>query len=104
MLDFYADWCTSCKEMERFTFAQSSVKDKFQGFVLLRTDVTANSKADREMLRRFGLFGPPSTIFYDQDGHLKSERVVGYKAAPEFLSILDRTYPPKVATALHPTL
>lgn len=93
MLDFYADWCTSCKEMERFTFADASVKDKLQRFVLLRADVTANSQADRELLRRFGIFGPPSTIFYDTDGKLKTERVVGYKPASAFLSTLQRTYP-----------
>ena len=93
MLDFYADWCTSCKEMERFTFANTSVKDKLQRFVLLRADVTANSQQDRELLRRFGIFGPPSTIFYDADGKLKAERVVGYKTASDFLSTLQRTYP-----------
>lgn len=93
MLDFYADWCTSCKEMERFTFADASVKDKLQRFALLRADVTANSQEDRALLRRFGIFGPPSTIFYGADGKLKTERVVGYKPAPAFLSTLQRTYP-----------
>ncbi|WP_137925048.1 protein-disulfide reductase DsbD [Cupriavidus sp. 2SB] len=93
MLDFYADWCTSCKEMERFTFADSSVKNKLQRFVLLRADVTANSQEDRELLRRFGIFGPPSAIFYDADGKLKAERVVGYKSASAFLSTLQRIYP-----------
>lgn len=93
MLDFYADWCTSCKEMERLTFADASVKGKLQRFVLLRADVTANSQADRELLRRFGIFGPPSTIFYDADGKLKTERVVGYQPAPAFLFTLQRTYP-----------
>lgn len=93
MLDFYADWCTSCKEMERFTFADARVKSKLQRFVLLRADVTANSQEDRELLRRFGIFGPPSTIFYDADGKLKTERAVGYKPASAFLSTLQRTYP-----------
>lgn len=79
--------------MERFTFADASVKDKLQRFVLLRADVTANSQEDRALLRRFGIFGPPSTIFYGADGKLKTERVVGYKPAPAFLSTLQRTYP-----------
>lgn len=103
MLDFYAEWCTSCKEMERFTFADSSVKDKLQRFVRLRADVSANSQEDRELLRRFGIFGPPSTIFYDEAGNLKIERVVGYTTVPDFLSILRRAYSSGSATAEDPT-
>ena len=59
MLDFYADWCVSCKEMERFTFADSQVAARMKQFVLLKADVTANTDADTALLKRFGLFGPP---------------------------------------------
>jgi thiol:disulfide interchange protein DsbD len=103
MLDFYAEWCTSCKEMERFTFTDSSVKDKLQPFVRLRADVSANSQADRQLLRRFGIFGPPSLVFYDEAGNLKTERIVGYKTAPDFLSILRRVSPSRSATTEDPT-
>ena len=65
MLDFYADWCVSCKEMERFTFTDPAVQKKLAGALLLKADVTANNAQDRELLKRFSLFGPPGTIFFD---------------------------------------
>ena len=61
MLDFYADWCVSCKEMERYTFTDPKVQKKLAGALLLKADVTANNDEDRELLRRFRLFGPPGT-------------------------------------------
>ena len=68
MLDFYADWCVSCKEMERFTFTDPAVQRRLAGALLLRADVTANNAEDRELLRRFRLFGPPALIFFDAAG------------------------------------
>lgn len=89
MLDFYADWCVSCKEMERLTFQDADVKKSFAGMLLLQADVTANSADDRELLKRFGLFGPPGIIFFDRRGNeIQGSRVVGYKPADRFSAIL----------------
>jgi thiol:disulfide interchange protein DsbD len=91
MLDFYADWCVSCKEMERFTFADPQVAARMQQIVLLKADVTANSDADKELLKRFGLFGPPGIIFFDAQGkEIADLRVVGFQPAQQFLPILER--------------
>jgi thiol:disulfide interchange protein DsbD len=68
MLDFYADWCTSCKEMERHTFSDPAVASALQGFVLLQADVTANDESDRELLNHFEIQGPPLIVFYRSDG------------------------------------
>jgi thiol:disulfide interchange protein DsbD len=89
MLDFYADWCVSCKEMETQTFVDPGVKAKLANAVLLRADVTANSADDRALLKRFGLFGPPGIIFFDAQGReVGRTRVVGYQDAPRFLQSL----------------
>lgn len=89
LLDFYADWCVSCKEMERFTFADPRVRARLAGWTLLQADVTANSDADRALLQRFGLYGPPGIIFFDAGGNeIKGIRVVGFQSADEFLSLL----------------
>jgi thiol:disulfide interchange protein DsbD len=91
MLDFYADWCVSCKEMERFTFADPQVAARMQQIVLLKADVTANSDADKELLKRFGLFGPPGIIFFDAQGkEIADLRVVGFQPAQQFLPTLER--------------
>jgi len=85
MLDFYADWCTSCIEMERYTFTSPEVQAALAGAVLLQADVTANDAADQALLRRFGIFGPPSIIFFGPDGDERPNyRVVGYQPAAEF--------------------
>lgn len=85
MLDFYADWCVSCKEMERFTFADPGIRERLGKAILLKADVTANSPQDRALLRRFTLFGPPATIFFDARGQeLRSLRVVGFQNAERF--------------------
>jgi thioredoxin:protein disulfide reductase len=91
MLDFYADWCVTCKEMERFTFTDPRVRAKLAGILLLQADVTANSDDDKALLKRFGLFGPPGIIFFDGAGKENSSRVVGYQPADRFLDVLDRT-------------
>ena len=85
MLDFYADWCVSCKEMEAQTFVDPGVRAKLDKAVLLRADVTANSEDDRALLKRFHLFGPPGIILFDAQGHeLESARVVGFQDAARF--------------------
>jgi len=85
MLDFYADWCVSCKEMERFTFQDAAVRERLAHATLLKADVTANSADDKALLQRFGLFGPPGTLFFDAKGQeLPKLRVVGFVAAREF--------------------
>ena len=93
LLDFYADWCVSCKEMERYTFTDAQVKQKLSGAVLLRADVTANSEADQALLKRFGIFGPPTIAFYDARGtEQPTYRVVGFMKAPAFAAVLDRAF------------
>ncbi|MEO8628954.1 MAG: protein-disulfide reductase DsbD [Betaproteobacteria bacterium] len=85
MLDFYADWCVSCKEMERFTFADPAVKAQMSKMLLLQADVTANSENDAQLLKRFGLFGPPGILFFAADGkELQDMRVIGFQPADKF--------------------
>ena len=93
MLDFYADWCVSCKEMERFTFADAKVQSRLKDVVLLQVDVTGNTADDKALLKRFGLFGPPGIIFYDKAGQEIAYRVVGYEPAEKFLQSLDKAIP-----------
>ncbi|MDQ8022977.1 MAG: protein-disulfide reductase DsbD [Moraxellaceae bacterium] len=89
MLDFYADWCVSCKEMERFTFADAAVAKQLEGFTLLQADVTANDDADKALLKRFGLFGPPGIIFFDAQGReVDGLRVIGFMGATRFGQVL----------------
>ncbi|SIT36756.1 Thiol:disulfide interchange protein DsbD [Paraburkholderia ribeironis] len=93
MLDFYADWCVSCKEMEKLTFSDPRVQAKLKQMSLLRADVTANNTDDQALLKRFGLFGPPGIIFFDGEGK-EVLRVVGYESADKFLRTLDRAGAP----------
>ena len=91
ILDFYADWCVSCKEMEAFTFTNTQVAERMNQAVLLQADVTANDKQDKALLRRYGIFGPPAIIFYDTKGaEVDGARVVGYMPADKFSYHLDR--------------
>ncbi len=90
MLDFYADWCTSCKEMEKLTFSDSKVKAALKDTLLLQADVTANSADDQALLKRFNLFGPPGIIFFDKTGVEMLTRVIGYKNAEDFTQILNK--------------
>jgi thiol:disulfide interchange protein DsbD len=89
MLDFYADWCVSCKEMERFTFSDARVRQTLAGWTLLQADVTSNSDEDKALLARFKLFGPPGIIFFDSQGkELGDVRVIGFQGAEQFLRTL----------------
>jgi thiol:disulfide interchange protein DsbD len=89
MLDFYADWCVSCKEYERFTFRAPKVREKLDNMVLLQVDVTANTPDDKALLKRFGLFGPPGIVFFDAQGQeLSDSRVIGYEPSDQFLQSL----------------
>ena len=86
MLDFYADWCTSCKEMEATTFTNPAVRRALDHTLLLRADVTANDADDQALLKHFGIYGPPTIAFYDREGQEESrDRVVGYLDARAFL-------------------
>ena len=90
MLDFYADWCTSCKEMEKLTFSDVKVKVALANTVLLQADVTENNDNDQALLKRFGLFGPPGIIFFDSTGAEFKTRVIGYKNVGDFTAILNQ--------------
>ena len=89
MLDFYADWCVSCKEMEHYTFSDPKVLARLQKAVLLQVDVTANSDADKALLKRFSLFGPPGLIFWNAAGVQSSYKVIGFEKADKFLTSID---------------
>jgi thiol:disulfide interchange protein DsbD len=89
MLDFYADWCVSCKEMERDTFSDSRVQAKLKNTLVLQADVTANNADDQTLLQRYTLFGPPAILFFDTQGREQSDyRVMGYQNAEQFLQSL----------------
>ncbi|AJW43358.1 protein-disulfide reductase DsbD [Ralstonia mannitolilytica] len=90
MLDFYADWCVSCKEMEHLTFTDARVRAALAEVVLLQADVTANTADDQALLKRFGLFGPPGTVFFDVRGSEVQARVIGFQRADTFLASLRR--------------
>jgi thiol:disulfide interchange protein DsbD len=90
MLDFYADWCVSCKEMEAFTFSEARVRQQLERMLLLQADVTENTAGHKALLRRFSLFGPPGIIFFDAQGReIRGLRVVGYQDAERFLKTLE---------------
>ena len=90
MLDFYADWCVSCKEMERFTFSDDAVKNRLAGMVALQADVTQNLDGHKALLKRFNLFGPLGIVFFDRQGNeIKGLRVVGFQPADKFAATLD---------------
>ena len=89
LVDYYADWCVACKDMERSTFADDRVRQRLAGWTLLQVDVTANSDDDKALLARFGLFGPPGIVFFDARGvEVPNVRVVGFQNADAFLRTL----------------
>ena len=90
MVDFYADWCISCKEMERFTFTDAMVQDRLKDVVLLQIDVTAGTPDDAALLKRFNLFGPPGILFIDRQGNDISDiKIIGFQNKDDFLTILN---------------
>lgn len=90
MLDFYADWCVSCKEMERFTFSNAQVAQRMDRMLLLKADVTDNTAEHKALLQRFNLFGPPGIIFFNPEGReIDNLRVVGFMRAGPFGEVLD---------------
>ncbi len=89
MVDFYADWCVSCKEMEKYTFAKPEVQQALSQYVLLQADVTKNDAADKALLKRFNLIGPPSMLFFDATGKQRKElALVGYVPSEQFIKHL----------------
>ncbi len=90
MLEFSADWCISCKEMERFTFTDAKVQSRLKDVVLLQADVTAGTPEDSALLKRFKLFGPPGILFLDREGReIPGVRLIGYQNADNFLAVLN---------------
>jgi thiol:disulfide interchange protein DsbD len=89
VLDFYADWCVSCKEMEHLTFSDPQVRGRLSNALLLQADVTANSTDDKALLRRFGLFGPPGVLFFGSNGQEHANaRVIGFTPPDRFAAAL----------------
>jgi len=100
MLDFYADWCTSCKEMERYTFSDKTVQAALANAVLLHADVTANDPVDQELMHHFNILGPPTIAFYGPDGEERQNfRVVGYMKAADFASLVTRATRPDLSAS-----
>lgn len=89
MLDFYADWCVSCKEMERNTFSDPAIQNRLKNWVLLQADITANRADDDALRKRFGVFGPPALIFFDARGKEVMPHVIGYQTPDQFSRLLD---------------
>ncbi|RXJ85593.1 thiol:disulfide interchange protein [Arcobacter sp. CECT 8985] len=93
ILDFYADWCVACKELEEVTFKNKEVISKLKNFTLLKADVTNNTKDDKELQKKFGIFGPPGIIFWDKNNNeIKVAKIIGYKNPAEFLRILQQNF------------
>jgi thioredoxin:protein disulfide reductase len=100
MLDFYADWCVSCKEMEHNTFTEADVQGALNNTTLLQADVTLNDEQDRELLKHFGIFGPPTIAFYGADGtERRNFRVVGFMKAAQFAAVVRQAVAPPTQPA-----
>ncbi len=93
MLDFYADWCVACKELEEITFKDEEVIAKLKNFTLLKADVTANNQDDKDLQKKFGIVGPPGLIFWDENNsEINGAKIVGYKNPKEFLEIVNKYF------------
>jgi len=100
LLDFYADWCVSCKEMERYTFTDPTVQSALRDTVLLRANVTDNDTDDKALLQHFNIFGPPTIALYGADGQeRRTFRVVGYMKAADFAALLHQALATSTARA-----
>ena len=89
LVDFYADWCVSCKELELYTFADAQVVDMLARFVTIKVDVTAHDDASKALYERYGIVGPPALVFYDRAGHLKPDAMlVGVPDPADFVAHL----------------
>ncbi|MDN5130211.1 protein-disulfide reductase DsbD [Aliarcobacter butzleri] len=93
MLDFWASWCISCKELEEITFQDEQVINKLQEFTLLKADVTENNDEDKVLQKKFGVVGPPALIFWDKDkNEIQASRIIGYKNPKDFLEIVNKNF------------
>ena len=97
MLDFYADWCVACKEMEKYTFPERVVHDALDGFVLVKADVTANDELDQALMKRLGIIGPPATLYFVQGAERRDLRLFGFEKAPAFAERARRAQSPAAA-------
>ena len=91
LLDFSAEWCTACKELEEVTFVDPRVKDKMDEFVLIQADITLNSDENKALSKKYGVFGPPALLFFKQSGELQSSKtIIGFIAPDAFLTHLNK--------------
>jgi thiol:disulfide interchange protein DsbD len=90
MLDFYADWCVSCKEMEKYVFTQPTVHQALRDYVLLQADVTANDAQDQALMQRFGIIGPPMSLFFRDGQERRGLRLTGFEEADKFVERAQR--------------
>ena len=93
MLDFYADWCISCKEMEQFTLSNAGVKTALKNTIWLQADVAKNDDIDQALMKKYGIFGPPAILFFDENGlELSQARLFGFIEASEFIGHVSKIY------------
>ncbi len=93
MLDFYADWCISCIELEEITFEDEKVRAKLKNFTLLKADVTKNTQDDKDLQKKYGIFGPPGLIFFNTNNQeVKAAKIIGYKNPEDFLNIINKYF------------
>jgi len=90
MIDFWATWCVSCVEFDKITFKDKAVRDELSKYTLLKVDVTKNTEADKELMKKFNLFGPPAMIFYRNGKEEKHKRMIGFKNPKDFLEIISK--------------
>lgn len=93
MLDFYADWCISCKEMEKYAFTNAKVLAALEDINTLQADVTDNDNIDTELMSSLGIYGPPAILFFDSSGReIRNRRVVGEMSGEQFAAHVAATY------------
>jgi thiol:disulfide interchange protein DsbD len=92
LVDFYADWCVSCKIMDKEIFAQADIQQQLNGWVLLRADVTENTDEDRALMQRFQVFGPPAVLFFEQGLELSQARIIGETTKEGFSEHLHKNF------------